>query len=222
MILVVEPDQQGSIALLAALSGEPTTRADGFVSGTKWIRDGLSPSFLIVGLPLPDGPWDALIEECRARAPSTPVLLLANDVDAGVVRRAFALEATLTCRPVDVAELQRFVRRRLAAPIVAPLPDALRVAVEAMVAKYELREHQVRLLVHAVEGRARKEVARELSLSENTVKSQIRDLLKKCGAPSLVALCREAFDHALSGARGHANRQPERAPTPSGARGVRV
>lgn len=214
MILVVEPDASAAAALVDALEPEATVRhVDRFAAAVEVIRSDEPLSFVMMRTPLPDGTWDALLQQVRERDPSLPVLVFGDDADPCVVRRVFALDVTFTCAPIANDDLMRFVRRRVARERLPPLPEALRSALAAIASKHALGAHQQRLLALAVDGRSRRAIARALCLSENTVKSQIRDLLRRCEARSLAELCREAFRLALSARPSHANRRPDRAAT---------
>ena len=214
MILVVEPDAATACSLIAALEREAAVRhVDRFAAAVEVIAGDEPLTLVMMRTPLPDGTWDELLAHVRARDPSLPVLVFGDHVDSSVVRRVFALDATFTCAPIAAEDLARFVRRRAPTRMVVPLSDAVRAAVTALATKHALSAQQQRLLALAVEGRSRRQVAHALSLSENTLKSQIRDLLRRCQARSLADLCREAFQIALSARVERANHRRDRAAT---------
>jgi DNA-binding NarL/FixJ family response regulator len=214
VILVMEPDAQTASALVETLHLDgPVRRVERFDEALSIARGGDVITLLVVHAPLVDGAWDVLLEEVRARDPHVPALVVSDVADAAIVRRAFALDATFTCAPVAEDDLLRFARRRITVADLAALPEAMRSALEAIASKYQLRAQQLRVVHLALEGRSRREIARALLLSENTVKSQIRDLLKRCRARSLAELCREALREALSRSRAGANRDLDPAAT---------
>jgi DNA-binding NarL/FixJ family response regulator len=214
VILVVEPDAKLASSLGLTLRGEGVVRViERFDDALAIVRGDEPITLLVMRAPLPDGAWDALLEEARVRHATVPVLVIGDVADAATLRRVFALDATFTCGPVPEGDLVRFARRHVSHQHLANVPHTMRDAIAAVATKYQLRANQLRLLVLAIEGRSRREIANTLSLPENTVKSQIRDLLKRCEARSLADLSREAFQFAISPGSAAANREQDRAAT---------
>ena len=152
MILVVEPDAATASSLIAVLQSEGAVRhVDRFGAAVEVIASDEPLTLVMMRTPLPDGTWEALLAHVRARDPSLPVLVFGDDVDASVVRRVFALDATFTCAPIAAEDLTRFVRRSAPNRRVVPLSDAVRAAVSALATKHALGAQQQRLLALAVE-----------------------------------------------------------------------
>lgn len=107
--------------------------------------------------------------------------------------RAFPVEIYVTVIATGFAALGVWVGWRLArrpAPVKFEANDAARAALSITA-----REHQVLTLV--AKGSSNKEIARELGVSPNTVKSQLASLYQKLGAGRRTLAVQKARELAL-------------------------
>ena len=68
--------------------------------------------------------------------------------------------------------------------------------IEHLARQLKLTRRETELLTLSVDGLSRKELADSLGVAENTVKAQIRSLLKKSGARSLATLAQKVIKGA--------------------------
>jgi len=137
---------------------------------------------------------DAL-RELRAVNPLLPVLVLSARADANLVNGLHALRAELVIKPAWESNVISFVQRAL---VSGWLPDE-RVAawVDELAREKQLSSREVQLLAYALGSDSRELVLRRLGITENTLKSQVKALLKKCSARSMDDLAKSVLRDAL-------------------------
>jgi DNA-binding NarL/FixJ family response regulator len=135
------------------------------------------------------------LRELRAHNPLLPVLVLSSRADASLVNGLHALRAELVIKPVWEANVVSFVQRAL---VSGWLPDE-RVAawVDELAREKQLSSREVQLLAYALGSDSRELVLRRLGITENTLKSQVKALLKKCRARSMDDLAKSVLRDAL-------------------------
>lgn len=186
-VLIVADDPLVRAGLGALLSGQPTVTISGQTGS-----DDLSAALLAF---LPDVlVWDLgweperRIEVLSAFTDSAAlpvVALLATPAAAGAVRAAGA--RALLARDVDGAQIAAAaaaVLERLlvfAEPMVAALPTT---SVGEDVAVEPLSPRELDVLRRMAEGLSNKQIARDLDISEHTVKFHVNAVLGKLGAQS--------------------------------------
>ena len=148
-------------------------------SPTRWAG-------MTVDLALPDGSGIQLIEEIRARGWKRPVMVVTGTLEPDFINRVAALDIKFAAKPIPPILVDRFVAESL-------MPDsgmerALAMAVEHFTTAYKLSKRERRVLEMATEGLPRGELARRLGRGENTVRAQIRALLKKTQGRTLPVL----------------------------------
>jgi DNA-binding CsgD family transcriptional regulator len=70
-------------------------------------------------------------------------------------------------------------------------------AVRGLAARQKLTPRELQLLVYALGDEPRARVRRRLGISENTLKTEIRGLIRKCGARNADALAKQVLREAL-------------------------
>jgi len=144
-------------------------------------------------------PVYAALEALRARHPLLPLLALVHPHAACDWSRLSALDVECAQQPVSRPLLHRFAQRALA---FGALPDeAVAHWVSYLARQRGLTAREVQLLTFALQHVPRAEMRRVLGITENTLKTQIRALLRKCGEPSLDALAKNTLRVALLSAR---------------------
>lgn len=142
---------------------------------------------------LPDGDGLGLLAWARAGGWDGAALVVTGETDPSLPGRAFLLRAQVVCKPASVAVLRAFA----AAPRRA---GSLEEIVQAVAAEHELSERQTTLLSCYAHGTPRSNLARAMSVEENTVKTMVRQVLNKTGESSLDSLLRQLLWRATGGA----------------------
>jgi len=135
-----------------------------------------------LGLPNTQG-IDAL-KTIRALAPATPTIVLASSENTRIVREAIENGAAgYMFKSVDSEELARalkiVVSGRVYLPPAAVATEPANEHATAVTSKLTERKRQI--LRSLIRGLSNKEIARELSISNETVKSHAREIYKILG-----------------------------------------
>ncbi len=199
--LIVEPDQD-TANVLSHLCRE--LRAPQVTRSLAEARRALSMrsrwAGVIQELVLPDGWGVDLLKEIRAKFPSLPVLVLTSLTDADSINRVHVLRAEYHCKPTRRRALRGFIQHAVALDRVRDVRVASIIG--DFVQRFGLSPRESELLAAAVAGTSRKTLADELGTTENTLKTQVRQLLRKCGdQKSLEELGRLVLRQAISSDR---------------------
>jgi len=136
-----------------------------------------------------------LVHQLREVRPLLPALVVAKKASGELVNALHALRCELVLRPVGASNLAGFVRRAL---VFGRVPDErLAACVDAIARERSLTCREVQLIAYGVGGDSRAQVMRQLSIGENTLKTQVRGLLKKCGARSMDGLVNMVLRQSL-------------------------
>ncbi|MDB4972962.1 MAG: Two-component nitrogen fixation transcriptional regulator FixJ [Myxococcaceae bacterium] len=162
-----------------------------------------------VAMLLPNSRWSGVVvdldgfdadpletmKRLREAHPLVPVLALASQVSAELVNGLHAWRAELVLKPVGEINLVSFVQRSL---VSGWLPDD-RVAawVDELARARGLTPREVQLMAYALGNESRQKVMRRLGITENTLKTQVRSLLRKCNARSMDGLAKTVLRDAL-------------------------
>jgi DNA-binding NarL/FixJ family response regulator len=131
----------------------------------------------------------------REASPLVPVLALASKADANLVNGLHAHRGELVLKPVADANIISFVQRAL---VSGWLPDERVAAWVAQLARARgLTPREVQLVAYALGNESRQKVIRRLGITENTLKTQVRSLLRKCSARSMDGLAKTVLRDAL-------------------------
>ena len=152
-------------------------------------------SGVVVDLDADDPEPLASMQRLRLAHPLVPVLALASKVNAELVNGLHAVRAELVLKPVGELNLVSFVQRAL---VSGWLPDE-RVAawVDELARRRGLTPREVQLMAYALGNESRHQVMRRLGITENTLKTQVRALLRKCGATTMDGLAKTVLRDAL-------------------------
>jgi DNA-binding NarL/FixJ family response regulator len=138
----------------------------------------------------------------RSSVPCLPVLALCRPPTVPSLRTSWQLINTaqrlgveLAQLPVHVPNLMSFVQRALSASFL-PHDGVARVVSELARAR-ELSAREVQILAYCLGNEPRHRVRRRLGIAENTLKTQIRSLLRKCDERSVDALAKNVLRAAL-------------------------
>ncbi len=144
---------------------------------------------------LPDGWGLDVVAHLRRRWPAVPALVLTASRDLSLVNRAQALRAEFVFKPAGRENIVPFVQSAVA--IAGGAAARLALAVRRLAAMTCLRRREVEILNLALAGVPKQAMAKELGMTENTLKSTTRRLLERTGEPSLQDLARSVFEMAL-------------------------
>lgn len=157
---------------------------------------------MIVETDLPSVSGLHLVSMARKQRPLLPILVLTGRAEHELINAAHALRAEYHCKPTHRSALRGFMRRAVAFERVEDL--RISWAVDEMSRRNQLNARDVDLLIAALAGTPRKTLADELGISENTLKTQVRHVLRKCSATTLEDLARATLQLAITDADLHA------------------
>ena len=149
---------------------------------------------VVLDLVLPDGYGLDLLAEIRKTQGALPVLVLTGELNRDVVNRVQTLRGEYVCKPASADNLNPFIQRSLAQERVDDVAIGQRI--EHLARQLKLTRRETELLTLSIDGLSRRELAESLGVAENTVKAQIRSLLKKSGARSLATLAQKVIKGA--------------------------
>jgi DNA-binding NarL/FixJ family response regulator len=149
---------------------------------------------VVLDLILPDGYGLDLLAEIRQIHGALPVLVLTGELNRDVVNKVQTMRGEYVCKPASADNLNPFIQRALAQERVDDAAIGQRI--EHLARQLKLTRRETELLTLSVDGLSRKELADALGVAENTVKAQIRSLLKKSGARSLATLAQKVIKGA--------------------------
>ncbi|MFN3076460.1 MAG: response regulator [Alphaproteobacteria bacterium] len=137
---------------------------------------------ILLDLAMPGMPWTAALTALRATVPQVPVVILSASEDRGLVRQAIDLGASgfipkSSTSKVMVEALQQVLRGEVFLPATRE-DSSLPVLAVSSAAAGLLTPRQREVLALVGEGRSNKEIARQLALSEGTVKLHVTAILK--------------------------------------------
>lgn len=149
---------------------------------------------VVLDLILPDGYGLDLLSEIRQSHGALPVLVLTGELNRDVVNKVQTMRGEYVCKPASAENLNPFIQRALAQERVDDAAIGQRI--EHLSRQLKLTRRETELLTLSVDGLSRKQLAQALGVAENTVKAQIRSLLKKSGARSLATLAQKVIKGA--------------------------
>ena len=165
------------------------------------IESGVELRGAIIDIMLPDGTGIDVLAVVRRRYPRIQVMMLTGHCQPGYVNSAQHLGAQYAIKPASIKTLYAYLRS-LEADVPAPVNGGpiVKATIDRVVAdmtlKFKLVPSEARVLSVLGHAKARGDVAEELGITENTVKSAVATLLEKTGQESAVALQREVWRRA--------------------------
>lgn len=149
---------------------------------------------LIVDLRIPG--IRAATERIRADWPLLPLLVVVPLEQPEWINLAHPLRARCLVAPLQPADVRRFVHH---AQGFCPVErEELDGYLSRFGQDYELTSREHALVAAGLEGVRRSELLARFRISENTLKSQVRGLLRKTGQASMDALMRSVLRDVLS------------------------
>jgi DNA-binding NarL/FixJ family response regulator len=149
------------------------------------IDEGLAVDLIILDLQMPGYSGIDSVRAVRSRRPEVPVLVLSGNEDPGIVRECIDLGACgFLPKSAPSDEFHAALSLVLSGGVYLP-PTSLSVGTPASRAQQDawsrlgahLTERQRQVLLGIVQGKPNKVIARDLGLSDTTVKSHVAHIL---------------------------------------------
>jgi DNA-binding NarL/FixJ family response regulator len=150
------------------------------------LDQGLVPDLMILDLQMPGYQGVDSVRTVRSRRPDVPVLVLSGNEDPAIVRECIDLGAFgFVPKSAPADQFNAALARVLAGGVYLP-PTSLSVAAPVTRAQQDawgrlgtrLTERQRQVLLGIVQGKPNKVIARDLGLSDTTVKSHVAHILE--------------------------------------------
>ncbi len=143
-------------------------------------------SALIVDVGLPDGNGLDVARAARAALPLLPILVLTGRNDHGTINEAHRLRASYRCKPVDAGEIVAFVEEARSFEDITETQLAL--AVDEVASECGLTPREASVVRASLLPLSRQALLSTLGVSENTLKTHVKGVLKKTGHDSMHSL----------------------------------
>ena len=172
--------RQGLVALLSADDGLDVVGSAGDGSEAVALFRTLRPDVTLMDLQLPKVGGVEAIRQIRGEFPEARVIVLTTfDGDEDIFRALQAGARGYLLKGMPLEELLRTIQTVHSGKTRIPSPVAEKLA--ERVGGQELTARELGVLERIVAGRANKEIASDLNISEATVKSHVNSLLGKLG-----------------------------------------
>ncbi len=182
-LMLIEDHQmvrQGLVALLSGSDGMEVVGSVGDgVEGIKMFR-ALRPDITLIDLQLPKLSGVETIRSIRAEFPEARFIVLTTyDGEEDIYRAMQAGARAYLLKGMPLADLLTTIQAVHTGRLHIPAPVAEKLA--QRVSGQELTARELSVLERIVAGRANKDIAADLFISEATVKTHINSLLGKLG-----------------------------------------
>jgi DNA-binding NarL/FixJ family response regulator len=186
-VLVVEDERllaSGMKRMLGGIGGVEIVST--VAAAMQQLSPGHEWSALIVDVGLPDGDGLDVARAARAALPLLPILVLTGRNDHRTINEAHRLRADFQCKPADTNEIVRFVQE---AQSFAHVPEeSLTQAVDELIHECMLTPREASLVRASLLPLSRQELLSRLGVTENTLKTHVKRVLKKTGHGSIHSL----------------------------------
>lgn len=183
-VFVVEDHAVVRQGLIALLSSAPLIEVAGFARDGQEAVDrytSLMPDVTLMDLQMPGMAGVEAIKQIRRTVPGARFIVLTTfDGDEDIYRAMQAGAKAYLLKGVDMEELVETIRAVNSGH--GRIPTVIAEKLAQRVGSEELTSREVEVLERIVAGRANKEIASDLHISEATVKSHVNSLLGKLGA----------------------------------------
>src|SRR5262249_11603374 len=180
-ILLVEDDaalRRSLTRWIRAKSNLAITEADTVAAAKQALVD--EPDAAIVDVRLPDGDGLEVVETIHARSPWTPVLVTTASDEPQIANRAHLLGAVCVRKPEIDANVALFLTQLAH----RPRPTAKR-ALARLLEEVDLTPRQRDIVELAMHGTKRSALAAALNLEESSVRTHVREIVKRVGIDHL-------------------------------------
>jgi len=150
----------------------------------------------IMDVMLPDGSGFDVLTAARRVSPQLPVLLISGSPEFELVNRAQALRAQFVFKPVELDNVRVFLHDALGVPTTPR--ERVEQALDELASMHRLSPRETTVVRLASRGMSFAEIARELGVTENTVKTLGRRARAKAGFGRMDDLVGAAVNRALA------------------------
>ncbi len=182
-ILVVDDHhvvRQGLVALLKIMPGIEVIGEAGDGMEAIALHRSLRPDITLMDLQLPKLGGVEAITRIRAESPSARFIVLTTfDGDQDIYRALQAGAKAYLLKGMTIDELISTIRTVHSGK--TSIPAAIAEKLAERISSQELTGRELEVLERIVAGRANKDIASDLNISEATVKSHVNSLLSKLG-----------------------------------------
>ena len=181
--LIIENQTLVRIGIRTVLSAnddfEIVGEADSGTEGLRLFRD-LKPDVTVLSLRLPDSCAIDTLDDYFAAASRPRILVLADTAGDAEISKALKKGALgYICKDISPEELTKAIRTVASGRKYIP-SDIAEILSESFGSE-ELTPTEMRILQQVVAGKANKEIAYDLAISENTVKTHVKNIFEKLG-----------------------------------------
>ena len=171
--------------------GEAETGAEGFR-----LFDELKPDVTILSLRLPDSCAIDEIENYLIKNDKAKIIVLADHAGDSEISRSLKSGASgYICKDVTAAELIKAIR--IVNSGKKYIPGEIAEILSENFGQEELTPAERKILQKIVKGNSNKEIARSLKVSENTVKTHVKNILGKLGVSDRTSAATLAIKRGL-------------------------
>lgn len=183
-VFVVEDHAVVRQGLISLLSSAPEIDVVGFAANGQEAVDrysSLMPDVTLMDLQMPVMPGVEAIQQIRRVVPTARFIVLTTfDGDEDIYRAMQAGARSYLLKGIDTEELVEAIQVVHAGR--GRIPSEIAEKLAQRVGSEPLSSREVEVLERIVAGRANKEIATDLHITEATVKSHVNSLLSKLGA----------------------------------------
>ena len=183
-VFVVEDHAVVRQGLIALLSSSSELEVVGFARDGREAVDrymSLMPDVTLMDLQMPVMAGVEAIQQIRRAVPAARFIVLTTfDGDEDIYRAMQAGARAYLLKGMDMEELVEAIRAVDAGR--GRIPSVIAEKLAQRVGSEELSSREIEVLARIVAGRANKEIASDLHITEATVKSHVNSLLGKLGA----------------------------------------
>jgi DNA-binding NarL/FixJ family response regulator len=202
LVLDVQSVWLPAVEKILDAAGFATTSTSSAANALQQVRRG---SFDVLMFSVDSGDerlgWTQLLSRAKKLAPATKLIVVGSDADPGVIQRAFELGAdAYLLRRAEPEDLV-FATRQVLQPGVYhlwPLSRSRRPSRQSSDRPFGLTRREGEVLGLIAQGRSNAQIARELKITEQTVKGHLWRLYRKLEVKNRTAAARWAEKVARS------------------------
>lgn len=196
--------REGLIAILAddpdfAVCGQAANASEALAEATR-----LRPDVVVLDVRIPGATGVEVCSDLASRAPAARVVMLTSFPNDGVMMSSFAAGARgFVLKESEPAVIRQAVRTvadgaTFADPKVAGKLVALATRGRRAKGPFDLTLQEMRVLELLPRGLTNNEIGQQLGIGENTVKTHLRNLMRKLGARDRVEAAAIALREGLA------------------------
>ena len=157
-----------------------------------------SPDVALIDLRMPGMDGLRCLELLHERNPSVKAIVFSGSDDRDAIEGCLARGAVaFVHKTVDPAELAAVIHQAAAGDAFFAIGNTKTAADAALRRDVDLTPRETEILRAVAEGMPNKQIARQLWLSEQTVKYHLTNLYRKLGVTSRTEAVRHAYEHGL-------------------------